>query len=237
MGFAANRLIVGHRGAAGLAPENTLQSFAAAMSAGVHAVELDVHWVHGRLLVIHDETLDRTTSGRGPLAHLGLSALRALDAGDGQRIPFLEEVFEALPPEVGINVELKGAGTAEPTLAFLQEAAAGRDLLISSRNAEELARAAQLAAGRFKIAPIFYRWQGEPWDLAARLGAWSIHLKAACVTWPRLQEAGRRGFKTLIYTVNEAPMAERLFQWGATGIFTDFPDRMGREWRNGRGYG
>ena len=230
MSFAADRLIVGHRGAAGLAPENTLKSFAAAAALGIHAVELDVHWAHGRLLVIHDQTLDRTTSGRGPLAHCSLAALRALNAGDGQRIPFLEEVFEALPPEMGINVELKGAGTAEPTLAFLKEAADGRDLLISSRNPEELRRAAQLGAGRFKISPIIPRWREHPWDLAARLGAWSLHLKLACTTRRRLEEASRRGFKTLIYTVNQAWMARRLFQWGAAGIFTDFPDRMASGW-------
>lgn len=226
MSFAADQLIVGHRGAAGLAPENTLKSFAAAAALGVHAVELDVHWAHGRLLVIHDQTLERTTSGRGPLAHCGLDALRSLDAGDGQRIPFLEEVFEALPPETGINVELKGAGTAEPTLAFLREADARRDLLISSRNLDELRRAARLGAERFKISPIVPRWRNHLWELAAQLGAWSLHLNLACATRPRLKEARRRGFKTLIYTVNEAWMARRLFRWGADGIFTDFPDRM-----------
>ena len=65
-------------------------------------------------LVIHDDRLERTTSGSGDIQSLGIGQLRALDAGGGQPIPFVEEVFDALPAEVGINVEMKGPATAEP---------------------------------------------------------------------------------------------------------------------------
>ena len=79
--------IIGHRGAAGLEPENTLRSFSRAVRLGVDAVELDVHWVHDELIVIHDDTLERTTNGTGPLDSISLAELRELDAGAGERIP------------------------------------------------------------------------------------------------------------------------------------------------------
>ena len=145
MSFLSDRLVIGHRGAAGLAPENTLQAFARGCELGVHAVELDVHCVHGRLLVIHDDTLDRTTSGSGPLSNLSLAELRALDAGGGQGIPTIEEVFDAVPEPVGIHVELKGAGTAEAAFNFLQGASGSRDVLVSSFDLAELRHFAAFA--------------------------------------------------------------------------------------------
>ena len=74
-------LIIGHRGAAGLEPENTLRSFARAIEIGVDAIELDVYCVDGRLVVIHDDTLERTTNGHGEVMQTSFDALRRLDAG------------------------------------------------------------------------------------------------------------------------------------------------------------
>src|SRR4051794_29972802 len=105
-------LIIGHRGAAGLEPENTLRSFARAIEIGVDAIELDVYCVDDRLVVIHDDTLERTTNGRGEVMKSTFAALRQLDAGRGERIPTLEEVFAAVPERLTVNVELKGSGTA-----------------------------------------------------------------------------------------------------------------------------
>lgn len=101
--------IVGHRGAAAHAPENTLASFEKARQLGVDMVEFDVHLtVDGRCVVIHDETVDRTTDGSGPVAAKTFAELRELDAGDGQRIPALEEVLEwAHDVGMPLSVELK----------------------------------------------------------------------------------------------------------------------------------
>ena len=229
MGFLSDRLVIGHRGAAGLAPENTLHAFAAGAELGVDAVELDVHYVHGRLLVIHDDSLDRTTSGTGPLSSLGLAELRALDAGGGHPVPYLEEVFDALPKKLGINVELKGAGTAQPVFNFLRAGGSGRrEVLVSSFDLAELRRFAALAGGTIKVAPLCNRWHKQLPDIATELGAWSVNLSARAATRQRIHQLRERGFKVLVYTVNESSAAERLFAWGATGIFTDFPDRMVR---------
>lgn len=227
MSFDSGQLIIGHRGAAGLAPENTLAGFARAAALGVHAVELDVHFVHGHLLVIHDDTLDRTTSGSGPLAAPGIERLRTLDAGGGNPIPILEEVFEALPADLGINVELKGRDTAEPLFSMLQHFGHRQgDVLVSSFELEELRRFAELARGTVKLAPLFQRWNGRIPKIAEELGAWSVNLGIRASTPRNVGELRALGFRVLVYTVNDAAVAERLFSWGATGVFTDFPDRM-----------
>ena len=228
MGFDGANLVIGHRGAAGLAPENTLDGFRRAAALGVDAVELDVHRLDGALVVIHDDTLDRTTSGHGPLQAQSLAALRCLDAGGGQRVPLLEEVLAVLPVDVGVNVELKARGTAELAVPLARaERAFGRDLLISSFDLDELGHAAALGGSAVKIAPLFERWPRAGWQVARDLQAWSVNLSLAAASKRLIEEAGERGLSTLIYTVNDRPTADRLIAWGATGVFTDFPNRLG----------
>lgn len=101
--------IVGHRGAAAYAPENTLASFELARRLGVDMVEFDVHLsADGACVVIHDETLDRTTDGHGPVSALSLAELRVLDAGQGERIPTLDEVLAwGAAAGMPLSVELK----------------------------------------------------------------------------------------------------------------------------------
>jgi glycerophosphoryl diester phosphodiesterase len=191
-------LVIGHRGAAGLVPENTLPSFQRAFDCGVGAVELDVE---GELIVIHDDTLERTTDGTGPLAERRLAELRRLDAGSGWPIPLLAEVTAALPAGVGLNIELKGPDTAEPVAAFLARHALP-DVLVSSFEHDELTRFHALAPD-VRVAPLFHKWQDDAWAIAAGLG-----------------------LRTFVYTVNDLDEARLLIANGATGIFTDFPDRI-----------
>lgn len=114
---------VGHRGAAGHEPENTLRSFRRAMELGADMVELDVHLCgSGELVVIHDETVDRTTDGTGEVAKMTLDEMRALDAGKGERIPTLQEVIDLATGRMDINIELKGLGTAGPALEHIEDA-------------------------------------------------------------------------------------------------------------------
>ncbi|MGA0839243.1 MAG: glycerophosphodiester phosphodiesterase [Pseudomonadales bacterium] len=222
--FVDPPVIIGHRGAAGLVPENTLPSFERAFALGVNAVELDVHVVEGRLIVLHDDTLDRTTNSVGPISHQSLTALRALDAGGGWPIPLLEEVLAALPPGTGINIELKGANTAEP-VAELLTAFPETDVLVSSFDPAELARFTAASAAT-RVAPLFHDWDEAAWDIAETLNAWAINLWRKIATPPRLATARERGLRSFVYTVNNLETARRLFASGATGVFTDYPDRV-----------
>lgn len=217
--------IVGHRGAAGLEPENTMVGFARAVTLAVDAVELDVHAVDGELVVIHDDTVDRTTNGSGAVAELGLAQLRRLDAGRGQSVPLLGEVFGALPSSVGINVELKGADTAEPTAARLREL--DRPLLVSSFDHDELRRF-HAACPDVPCAPLFSRWR-RVLSTAQELDAVSVNIADRIATPDRIAVIREEGFACLVYTVNDPERARTLRGFGASGVFTDFPDRVSRD--------
>ena len=224
MSFKDPVIVIGHRGAAGLLPENTLPSFRRAWASGVSAVELDVYALEGRLLVIHDDTLERTTNGQGAVMARTVAELRALDAGNGDPIPFLEEVTAELPEGTGINIELKGPGTAAPVARFL----AGQrrlDVLVSAFDHAELQRFHQLAP-EIPSAPLFGRWKPDAWAVAEGVSARFINLSRRAVSKRRITQARQRGLGTLIYTVNDLAEANQLISWGAAGLFTDYPDRI-----------
>ena len=115
--FEKNFLLISHRGASHYEPENTLRSFRRALDMGAGVIEFDVRKsLDGRLVVIHDRTVDRTTDGKGAVSGKTLSELRSLDAGCGERIPTLEEVFENFAGRCGLVIELKEKGTEEETV-------------------------------------------------------------------------------------------------------------------------
>ncbi len=224
MASAETFLIIGHRGAAGLEPENTLRSFARALRIGVDAIELDVYCVEGKLMVIHDDTLERTTNGRGNVMATSYDALRRLDAGNGERIPTLDEVLELVAGKVTVNVELKGKGTAAP-LAKHVAAHPKDDLLVSSFDHREL-EVFRAAAPTARVAPLFHKASSRMFEIADSLNAWSINLSEKLATADRLETIADNGYRALVYTVNDPAVARRLQADGAGGIFTDFPDRM-----------
>lgn len=224
MTFEPPPVVIGHRGAAGLVAENTLPSFRRAFACGVDAIELDVYALAGQLVVIHDETLDRTTDGTGTVMGQTLESLRALNAGGGWPVPYLEEVVAELPDGVGLNVELKGPGTAAPVADFVTRFP-GVDWLVSSFDHRTLADFRSRDPDT-RVAPLFDRWRRDPWQTAADLSAWAINLSVRAATPARLAEARRRGLRCFVYTVNDLDTARRLIDGGATGVFTDYPDRI-----------
>ncbi len=224
MAFDDPQLVIGHRGAAGLSPENTLPGFIRAQECGVQAVELDVHMCGDRLCVIHDEMLERTTSGAGPIAKWNPTELRQLDAGGGASIPFLEEVFDCLRTDVGLNIELKGEGTAKP-LAKLLRQYPDRDVLVSSFDHQALFDFRRTSAG-VPVAPLFQRWSKDPCGVAKNLNAKFINLSKRAANENRMREIEKKGLRCLVYTVNELAQALELIEYGVSGIFTDYPDRI-----------
>ena len=226
-GLRTPPVIIGHRGAAGLAPENTLPSFARAVALGVKAVEFDVHLCDGELVVIHDDTLERTTNGTGAVSAIRLAALRALDAGGGAQVPLLAEVLDLLPETVACNIELKGVGTARPLADFLP-APGRRQMLISSfdHGALEDFRAVRTD---YALAPLFGRWRRDAISTAEDFGSGFINLGVKIATASRLQAICEADLRALVYTVNDLATARRLIGDGAWGVFTDYPDRVTRD--------
>lgn len=224
MAFTNNPLIIGHRGAAGLAPENTLPSFEAAYAAGVGAVELDVYQIEDTLIVFHDDRLERCTNGKGKVQEQALSYLRSLDAGNGYQIPLLSEVLDDLPTEVGINIELKGRGTGQPVAQLLAQLPQ-LDVLVSSFRHREL-EVVRSQNAQVRIAPLFHRWPPAPWKAAKTLDAWSVNLGNNITTAKRVAKIHRAGYRCCVYTVNDPERAAQLRGFGVDGIFTDRPDLM-----------
>lgn len=221
---------IAHRGASGLEPENTLRAFARALELGATWLELDVHLVHDRLLVIHDDTLDRTTDGQGPLVALSMAELRALDAGEGERIPFLEEVLELAAGRARLNVELKGPATVGPTVSLLQaEVAAGRwqpgQLLLSSFDWPALAEARRLEPA-LPVALLTGKGAGgEILENADRMEAEAIHISRWSARARLVNAAHGRGLAVRVFPVNRTWEYDLMVRLGIDGIFTDFPEQ------------
>jgi len=229
---------IGHRGAAGYGPENTLASFQEAIDLGVDMVELDVHVCKsGELVVIHDETLERTTNGQGQVGDKTFAELRALDAGKGQQIPTLEEVIDLVHRRVAVNIELKSAKTGLPVAQlisqYLEDGWDSGHFLVSSSNYEELRRFRMfdqfsrtgLIVGKLSGA-LFSMSLFDPFELAVNLRCYSIHPRFNFVSRKFVKRAHQVGLMVFPWTVNSSARARRLVQMGVDGIFSDFPDQL-----------
>ena len=222
-------LSIGHRGARGHGPENTLLSFRKALEIGVPCVELDVYHVDGHLLVFHDDRLERTTNGSGYLLDHSFQYLRSLDAGGGEGIPTLSEVFDTINFRAGINIELKGPNTARPVAGFIaaRRRAGWKDhlILISSFNHAELYELHQIDPGIRTGALI----AGPPMDgdLSVALPwAYSVHLSLKYVNRRTVDQAHSSGLRVFVFTVNRPRDIRRMRELGVDGVFTDYPERV-----------
>ncbi len=222
-------LCIGHRGAMGHKPENTLASIRKAIDLGAPCVEVDVHYVDGHLVVFHDERLERTTNGKGFLAERSFDYLRSLDAGEGERIPTLEEVCRAVDSRAGLNIELKGPGTAGPVAGLLGRLWArgcGRDgFLVSSFRQEELVATARLDP-RIRLGALVDSFLRGELEFAVALGAFSIHPPVEHVDRALVEASHARGLKVYVYTVDRMEDIVRMARLGVDGVFTNFPERV-----------
>jgi len=236
--------IVGHRGAAGERLENTLASFRRAVDEGADMVEVDVQLTRdGRLAVVHDLDLRRLARRRIVVERAALADLQAerLDETDEEaRIPELDAALDALPPGFPVNVEIKRWSAPRPLLAEAVAAAlAGRaNVLVSSFDWVLLAEMKRRAP-HLPLAPLS---EDDATGLLAagrELGAWSLHCHRRLASRELAAAARDAGRPLLAYTVNDPAEARRLFGYGISGVFTDFPGTLRRalagagEWGSG----
>jgi len=220
--------MIGHRGAMACAPENTLLSIHKAIELGADWVEIDVRLVEEQLIVIHDETLDRTTNGRGKLADYTFNEIRVLDAGLGQKIPTLQEVLEATAGIVGLNIELKGKGTGKSLISLLEKMPEiqKRNIIVSSFLMAELAEVFSLDK-RVKIGVLAAENIHDTIAWAGKLKAFSIHVRLQKVTLEWVERAHDLGLKLYVYTVNNITDIRRMEKLGVDGVFSDNPVPIG----------
>lgn len=224
-------LKIGHRGAAGYEPENTLASFQRALELGVDAVELDVYVCKsGELVVVHDDTVDRTTNGKGEVQEKTFDELRSLDAGKGQKIPTLQEVLDLVDKKVIVNIELKGPNTAGPVAKVIEEYIKQKNwiedlFLVSSFNHPELLKFKKINPN-IKIGALIEKIPEGGAKFAQDLGVYSVNICAEFVNQKFVDDAHVSGLKVLVWTVDDADDINKIKSLGVDGIFSNFPDRL-----------
>ena len=240
-------LIIGHRGAMGHAPENTRASFEAGVRLGADAVECDVHLSkEGRLVVIHDDRLDRTTDGRGAVSEKTWPEIRALDAGAwygnafaGERVWLLDEFLAWAKNRrtksratLQVIVEIKSDPSAPVALAdrvvsLLRKTGMVRRSIVISFNHNEAARAKSLAP-RLRTGLLFRQ---TPRDLVRRMGrtgADAVFPHFSLVAPPFMELARQRGWFVGTWTVNEIPDMKGLLKLEVDGMASNFPEKAVR---------
>ena len=217
-------IIIGHRGAAGYEPENTLRSFKKAIDMHVDMIEFDVHLCKsGEVMVIHDETLERTTNAYGFVADSTFTQLVDIDAGKGEFIPTLEEVLDLANKQCKINVELKGKGTAGPVADILKRYTrtgwSYEDFLISSFD-HDLLREFYSISPEAKIAALLEN------DLdygIKNIPLHAVNSSITNVTKEFVERAHKYRMKVYVWTVNNIEDYGRMLLYNVDGVFTDYP--------------
>jgi len=232
-------LIIGHRGASAEAPENTLAAFALAAKQGAQGIEFDVQLnADGNVVVMHDATVERTTNGTGRVSQMSSDELRALDAGMGQPVPTLDDVFEAFGPSMLYNVELKVSGLRNKGL---EGAVAERieayhlqnHVLVSSFSPLALRRARRQLAATTMTALV---WMGGRFaqrvlhgllpSPQAEHAAWADHPHYPLVDEAYMAWARERDLRVHVWTVDDAQEARRLAKLGVHALITNRPQEI-----------
>jgi len=236
-------LKIGHRGARGYEPENTMRSFEKALSLGADAIEFDVRASKdGMIVVIHDSFLDRTTDGIGRVCNHTLAELRELNAGQSERIPTLAEVLEKFGKRTILNIEIKEAGLTERILDLIRYYEAADSVVVSAFSSDENAEGSssswtdlfwlKTCEKKLKIglAACDVEWAERAVSFARRDQIFPVDYLclSAISAWRGLIAKAHKDTdaKVLVWTVN-FPVLISWFQLiGADGVFSDYPDRI-----------
>ncbi len=221
-----NLMVVGHRGAAGLYPENTLGGFVRAIELGVDAVECDVRLTRdGHPVIMHDAKVDRTTNGQGAVAEMSLDEVRQLDAGQGERVPTLDEVLDLVRGRTQILIELKVAEAWPLVLAGLRSRGMLADAIVTSSNPEPL-RQVRAEERAVRTGLIFDR---PPADAVQRAQAASVNgfsVRYLHLAHELLDAAHAAGLVVRAWCPDSEEDLRATLAWPVDGIATNRPDRL-----------
>jgi len=227
--------LIAHRGASAVAPESTAAAIAAAWRAGADMVELDVQMTRdGRLVIFHDDRLERTTDGHGRVVASRAAALTRLDAGAWfhprfarERILFMSQVLRLIPRSKQVNLELKRtrhrSAFLRRVLRMIRETRLGHRLLLSSFDAQLLR---PLRSSHVALALICRLQPDRSLREAIRLGCVAWHPLSTLATVPRIARAHAAGLRVHVWTCDDPQQARRLIARGVDGIFTNDPARL-----------
>jgi glycerophosphoryl diester phosphodiesterase len=232
--------VIAHRGFSGRAPENTLVAVREAIAIGAHMAEIDVTLsADGHIVVIHDETLDRTTNGRGLVSAFTLAELKKLDAGSwfsprfaGEPIPTLDEVLGETHGHILLNVEIKSEAVDRGVTAKVAAAIRARGMVdetvVSSFSPAALEQMREIAPEIRTAALYNIKLQRgmDPIDIVSEVGASGFNIRRNRLTVKMLERCHAHGIPVAIYTVDKPRRMRKFIKKGVDAIFTNHPDRM-----------
>jgi glycerophosphoryl diester phosphodiesterase len=215
-------MIMGHRGAAALEPENTLLSIGRAMEIGVDAVEIDVRLSKDKTpVVIHDATLDRTTNGTGPVSGHELHEIKQLDAGKGETIPTLQEVFDVIDGRVTLVIELKEADTERLVVELIERNKREEHVYVISFW-HELVRAAKNINDRIRTGVLLVGCPVDP-SVATHASADALVMRYNFVNRQFVELAHEEGLRVFIWNIDDAHLLPPYVEMGVDGIGSNDP--------------
>lgn len=226
-------LNIAHRGASAEYPENTLAAFSAAIAAGADMCELDVQrTIDGVAVVIHDDTLDRTTTGRGSVSEFTLQQVQSLRAPAkfhkrfaSERVPTLEEVFALTDGRCGLNIEIKCAKVEGEVCSLIGKYNASQTAIVSSFEWDTL-KNVQLIDPRVRVALLAEERPEALLKTAVRMNAYAINPRHDLTTPALCAAAHRAGLKIFVWTVDVLKRMRDLIAGGVDGIMTNHPARL-----------
>ena len=222
-----------HRGASGEEPENTLRAFKKAIDQGAQGIEFDVRWAGDEIIVIHDDTLERTSNGVGTIYDKPLSTLRRLDVGKGEKVPTLDEVFNlvgTVDRRVCLNIEIKDENAAIQSAKKVDCYVKHKgwqydDILLSSYNFSWLAEVHRYNA-KIPLAVVFDDCVDVALDFARSINAVVVHPHLPIIGESLVKKIHQQGFNVNVFTVNTLSDIARMHRISVDGVFSDFPARV-----------
>lgn len=227
-----NRILkIAHRGASGYEPENSLIAFQKAIDLKADGIELDVHLSSdGKLVVIHDETIDRTTNGNGEVNTMSLKELKSFKINNSQEIPTLIEVFDLVNKHCFINIELKGIGTAKPVIDLIKQYSKEKswhynDFLISSFDWNMLEET-RILSPKIRIGVLTEESIDDALAFAKKIKAFSINPDYTLLTKENVALQQENGFAVFPWTVNTKEAIQKIKSFKVNGIISNFLDKI-----------
>ncbi len=235
--LAINPPVFAHRGASAYAPENTIAAFLKAKQLGIHWLEFDVTLsADHQVVVIHDDTLDRTTDGSGYVCDYTYEHLLRLDAGSwysedfaGENLPLLDDVLRFMQMHnMAANIEIKSLPGKENIIATkVLELTQHQPLeLIISSFSPQILYAVRHLDSHTKLGLLMHEWNPEWKRIAHQLECVSIHVNQAILNPEMVNELKNGVGSVFSYTVNDVKRATELFSWGVDAVYSDCPDRI-----------
>ena len=230
--------IIGHRGASGESPENTLESFQLAVTQGACMIEMDLQLTaDGHIVVVHDWTLERLAKSQlevetSTLVELSNQnvALHFRPSAPKLSMPTLSEVLRVIPERIPLNLELKCLkAKASEYIRTLAVTIKNRDSILLSSFNWKLLRACQHELPNRPLAPLAGKTLRGLLEVVTELSAVSVHCNHKILDDEFLRTANSYGYPVLVYTVNDTITAKRLFERSVSGIFTDYPGLLRQE--------